>query len=158
MSKISLKVGVLVVHGDKLLLIKERHAKNKEYCWNIIKGTFNSKKDKDIFMTVHREALEEAGIKMSIKSFLDVMIKNREDHHTTVQLNLIANLVSKKFKLPSRKKQLKEDEDICEIKFFTKNELKKMGKGDFITERAFVATREWLKGKKSNISLLKFFQ
>ena len=158
MSKISLKVGILASHRGSLLLIKERHSEDKEYQWNIIKGTFDPEKDKDLFAAAHREALEEAGVKISIKSFLNVMIKNRADHHTTVQINLIANSNSKKFKLTSKIEQQKENEDICEIKFFTKNELGKLKKNDFITDRAFVATREWLKGKKSDITLIEFFK
>lgn len=156
MSNINLKVGVLASHKGSLLLIKEINSKDKKYYLNIIKGTFDSEKDKDLLATARREALEEAGVKISIKGFFNIMIKSKKDS-TTIQINLIANLANKNFKLTSASEQLKENEDICEVKFYTKNDLKKMKKGDFMNERAFIATREWLEGKKSDISRLKFF-
>jgi ADP-ribose pyrophosphatase YjhB (NUDIX family) len=156
MSNINLKVGVLASHKGSLLLIKEINSKDRKYYWNIIKGTFDLKKDIDLLATARREALEEAGVKISIKGFLGVMTKSKKDS-TTIQINLIATLANKNFKLASKSEQHKENEDICEVKFFTKNDLKKIKKGDFMNERAFVATREWLEGKKSDISRLKYF-
>ncbi|MBI2630811.1 NUDIX hydrolase [Candidatus Nomurabacteria bacterium] len=155
MSNINLKVGVLASHKGSLLLIKEINSKDKKYYWNIIKGTFDSEKDKDILATAHREAIEEAGVKISIEGFLNIITKSKKGG-ITIQINLIANLTSKKLKIASRGDQLKENEDIREVKFYTKKELRKMKKDDFMNERAFIAIRGWLNGKKNDISLLKF--
>ena len=156
MSNVDLKVGVLASHKGSLLLIKEINTEDNIHYWNIIKGTFNPKKDKNLLATAHREAIEEAGVKILIKGFLGVMTKSKKES-TTIQINLVADLINKKFNLASRDKQIEEGEDICDVKFFTKKELKKMKKNMFLNERAFTATREWLEGRKSNISILKFF-
>jgi len=70
--EIKIKVGVLVQKKNKLLLIKELDASRKQHYWNIIKGTFEPARDKNLFAAARRECLEEVGIKVNLKGVLNV--------------------------------------------------------------------------------------
>ncbi|MEK7566338.1 MAG: NUDIX hydrolase, partial [Patescibacteria group bacterium] len=69
----TIKVGVLVGNKNKLLLIKELNDSNGKYYWNIIKGTFEPKKDRDFLETAKRECKEETGVSVKIKYLQSIM-------------------------------------------------------------------------------------
>lgn len=73
-----------------------------------------------------------------------------------IQFNFIASLQKGIPKVPKKDHQKIRNEDISELKFFTKNELKKMKKQEFINKRAFLAVNEWLTNKKNNLKIFKF--
>lgn len=154
-----LKVGVLIENNGRLLLIKERNWKNGKYQWNIIKGTHNSLKDKNLIDTVMRESLEEANAIIKIESLQNI-IYLKKHNQPFIQLNFIAKLKHIK-KNPINKilKPKKHDdgrsEDIIEIKFFNKTELKKMKIGELIGERAYISIQNWLNNESFPIKALK---
>ena len=157
MSKIILKVGVLASYNERLLLIKELNPKSNKYYWNIVKGTFDPAKDRSILDTARREMEEEVGVKnLTISGLQGVMIKTRNDS-VSIQINLLAKLENDQTTLSSRKDQDQRGEDICETKFYTKDELKLVQSADLMNERTAVAIQEWLDGKESDMSILKFF-
>lgn len=152
---IKIKVGVLAENRNRLLLIKELNNSNGKYYWNIIKGTFEPNKDKDFFESAKRECKEEAGIKVKLTHLLSVMYLVKKNKYI-IQFNFIALAQKGIPKIPRINHQKMRNEDIVELKFFTKNELKKMKRQKFMNERAFLAVNEWLKNKKSDLKIFKF--
>mgnify|MGYP001389395894 CR=1 FL=1 len=59
-------------------------------------------------------------------------------------------------KLVKKESQKKLNEDIIELRFFTKKELKKLKKSDFMNKRSFFAVNEWLGGKRHNLDIFMF--
>lgn len=153
-NQIQIKIGVLIQKNKSLLLIKERKSSSKKYYWNIVKGTFEQKKDKNPLETVIRECKEEVGVPVKIKSLLNIIFLKRKSL-TTIQLNFIALFQKKSFKIPRTTDQRKRDEDIIEIRFFNEKDLKKIKKEDFINERAYLVMKDWIKGKRYSLELLK---
>lgn len=156
MNNAIVKVGVLIQKGHKLLLIKERGWADKKYHWNIVKGSFDPKKDVDLFGTAKREAREEAGASIRIKNLLNILCLNKPPG-VFIQFNFIADLIGSNVVIASKKKQksYNPDEDIVELRFFSKTELKKMSKKEFIGERAYLSVQAWLQGKKYPTKLLR---
>jgi ADP-ribose pyrophosphatase YjhB (NUDIX family) len=152
---IKIKVGILVENKNRLLLIKESNDPDDKYYWNIIKGSFEPDKDKDFFESAKRECEEEAGIKVKLTHLLNVMYLNKRDMYI-IQFNFIALIQKGVPKVAKINHQKMRNEDITELKFFTKSELKKMKKQEFINERAFLAVNEWLKNKRNNLKIFKF--
>jgi|AntAceMinimDraft_9_1070365.scaffolds.fasta_scaffold120873_2 ADP-ribose pyrophosphatase YjhB (NUDIX family) len=150
-----IKIGVLVEKNNKLLLIKELNSSNGKYYWNIIKGTFESTRDKDFFKTAKRECKEEAGIEIKLIRLINVIYLNKK-YRRVIQFNFIALIKKGIPRLLSKKQHKIKNEDIIEIKFFTKNEIKKIKKSEFIDIRAFLTVRDWLGDGKKGLEIFKF--
>jgi 8-oxo-dGTP pyrophosphatase MutT (NUDIX family) len=153
-NQTQIKIGVLIQKNKSLLLIKEKKNSSGKYYWNIIKGTFEPEKDKNPLETAIRECREETGVPVKIKSLLNIIFLKRK-LLTTIQLNFIAFPQKDSFKIPKAADQKKRGENIIEIKFFNKKDLKKIKKQDFINKRAYLAIKDWVKGKKYSLELLK---
>ena len=54
-GKTVVKVGVLIEHQNKLLLIKERCRRDQKYYWNIIKGTLEPDRVLVLTLLYHQE-------------------------------------------------------------------------------------------------------
>ena len=145
-----IKIGVLIENKNKLFLIKELNDSNGKYYWNIIKGTFEPEKDRDFLETAKRECKEEAGISVKINYLQSIMYLKRKD---TLQFNFGASIKKGIPKVPKDKEQKKRSENIMEIKFFNKKELRIMKEKDFMNERAFKAIENWIKGKRNKYCL-----
>lgn len=150
---IKIKIGILVENKGKLLLIKELNSKDGKYYWNIIKGTFEPEKDKDFFKTAKRECREEAGISVRVNYLQSIMYLRRKN---VIQFNFLALIQKGVPKILKIDDQKKENENIIELKFFNKKELKKIKKREFMNERAFMAVKNWLKGINNNLSMFSF--
>lgn len=153
-TKFRIKAAVLIEHKNKLLLIKELDAERKRFYWNTVKGTFNAKKDKTPMDTAIRECKEEAGVVVKIErldSVYFVTNKKRE----LIQFNFIAGLKSKKikpdFKIPRR---IEVNEEIREIRLFSKNELRKMKITHFINKRAYLLVKNWINARNNKTTHL----
>jgi hypothetical protein len=85
-----------------------------------------------------------------------IYLSDKNKNKYVIQFNFIASIIKGLPKLAKKAAQKKLNEDIIELKFFTKNELKKIKKSNFMNERSFLAVKEWLKGKKYNLSVLMF--
>ena len=153
---IIIKAGVLIVKHSKLLLIKERRGRDGKYCWNIVKGTFEPEKDRDFVETATREAKEEANASITIKNLLHVLyLKERE--RIFIQFNFVADLVGTRFAVSPKEKQrtYRKDEDIIDVRLFSKRDLKNMKRAEFMGARAYRAIQDWLKGERHELGLLK---
>jgi len=155
MKKDTIKIGVLVEKNNELLLIKELNNSNGKYYWNIIKGTFEPVKDKDFFKTAERECKEEAGIKIKLTRLINIIYLNKKDRRV-IQFNFRALIKKGIPRLLSENQNKIKDEDIIEIKFFSKEELKKIKKSEFINIRAFLTVRDWLKNGEKDLKIFKF--
>ncbi|MCR4275147.1 MAG: NUDIX hydrolase [Candidatus Wolfebacteria bacterium] len=148
-----IKIGVLVENKGKLLLIKELNDHNGKYYWNIIKGTFESEKDRDFLETAKRECKEEAGISVKIKYLQSIMYIHKKN---TLQFNFGASIDKGIPKISKFSDQKKRKENIIEVKFFNKKELRIMKEKDFMNKRAFLATKNWVNGKRNDLGILNF--
>ncbi len=152
--KIAVKVGVLIEHHNKLLLIKEKSRRRRKYYWNIVKGTLEPDRDKNLIEAAKREAREEANARIKITNLLNVLYlyKNQTLY---IQFNFIARLIGSRFGISKPADQKKYNEDIIQVKLFTKNELKKMKKKEFINKRAYQCIQDWLDKIKYPVGIIK---
>lgn len=152
---VKLKAGVIVRHRGKILLIRERDNRTHQYRWNIIKGTFEPGKDASIIETAIREAREEAGAKIKPKYFLSTYYLLDGDN-SLMMFTFIADLVDQKIGvLPQEIQSRYGTDNIIEARFFTRKELSKLKPGDFIGMRGYLAIRDYLKGIKFPLSIVK---
>ena len=156
MNNAIVKVGILIQKGRELLLIKERGWADKKYHWNIVKGSFDPKKDADLFETAEREAKEEAGASIRIKNLLNILYLKKLSG-VFMQFNFVVDLVGSNVTIANKKKQRSYslNEDIIELRFFSKTELEKMKKKEFIGERAYLSVQAWLREKNYPTKLLR---
>ena len=71
-----------------------------------------------------------------------------------IQINFVAKVKNRKFRLTNREEQRRRDEDIIEVKLFDKKTLRKMKRKDFINDRAYITIQDWLTGSKGLFKLL----
>lgn len=161
MFDIQIKVGALVENEGKLFLISEkgqstRQRRTKEkYLFNIVKGTFDPKLDKNLLATVVRECQEEINIKVKVEKLLH-FIYLRENKKIRLQFNFLCKVVGKnKPKISPQAKQKIYQEHINDCKLFSKAELKKLKQKDFIDKRAYLAVSDYLLGKSLSLNVLR---
>ena len=149
MTKVTIKTSALIIQNNKILLIKELNDHNKKYCWNLIKGTFDGEKDRAIKNTIQRECIEEINAKIKIKKLLNT-VYYRDQNNIRVLFNFLCSLENKNVFLNNQKIQKSYKENIKEIKFFTKNEIKKIKRKDFMNEAIYISIQNFIKkqGKK----------
>ena len=150
------KVGVLIEHRNKLLLIKEKSWQDTEHRWNFVKGTVEPKLDRTLMAAAKREAREEANARIRITHVLNVLSLYK--HNTLfIQCNFIARLVGSHFGVSPLKEQkrYRPDEEIINVALFTKQQLYKMKRSEFISERTYQSIQDWLAGKRYPLSLIK---
>jgi|GEM_PF-940814 len=156
-TTIKIKIGILVEYREKLLLIKELNTKDGKYYWNIIKGTFEPDKDNNFLESAIRECKEEAGIEVKVTDLLNIMyLAEKARDKYIIQFNLVAFIKKGVPKLTKKDEQQKRNEDIIELKFFSRNGLKKIKKNDFMNERTYLAVNDWLNNIRGDIKLFKF--
>lgn len=154
-----IKIGALIEKNGKLLLIKEKGWQDTQYHWNIIKGTFEPRRDKDLFQAVLREAREEANASITIKGLLNILYLKKH-HRSLIQFNFVADLVGSHYKVSRREDQKKyrRDEEVTDVKLFTKKDLKRMKRREFIGERTYYAIQQWLRGKRYPARIVQTLQ
>jgi len=145
-----IKIGVLAIERNKLLLIKELNSSDGKYYWNIIKGIFEPTKDKDFFEAAKRESREEAGIEIKLVNLINIVYLRKRDRKI-IQFNFKALIKKSTPKLSIKNQYKVKNEDIMKVKFFTKKELKKMKKQEFINIRTFLTIRDWIENKNKNL-------
>ncbi len=152
-KEIIVKVGVLVEYRGKLLLIKEISPLDGQYRWNIIKGTYEPGRDVSMLKAAERESMEEAGVSIKSIQFLNV-IELEKERKTILQFNFLAKSATDRVRLAENRSQKKRNEDIVEARFFDKKEVRKMNWRDFLNQRAYQATRDWLSREKEPFRLI----
>jgi len=148
-----IKVGVIVVGGDgRVLLIKEKLAKNPTPLWNIIKGSHDS--GETIFDTAIRECKEEASLDVTLAHSLGVYVSEEADKRR-VQFNFLARADSVNAKPALIAEQELRGESVLEVRWFTKEELLKMHPEEFISLRAYELLHDWIDGKEFPLEVFK---
>lgn len=136
-----IKVSAQVEKEGKLLLIKEKTPSSDGYKWNVIKGTFEPLEDESLEGAIAREVKEEAGINdFNIVGITKSFVVKKQDE-TIVQINYY---VTTDDVIDIHNIKMEDDEDIIELRLFSKDELLKMKKDDFLTDRAFILINDWL--------------
>jgi len=150
------KVGVLIEHRNKLLLIKEKSWQDAACHWNFIKGTVEPKLDRTLMAAAKREAREEANARIRITHVLNVLSLYK-NNTLFIQCNFIARLIGSHFGVSPLKerKRYRPGEEIIEVALFTKQQLYKMKRSQFISERTYQSIQDWLVGKRHPLSLIK---
>jgi len=150
-----IKIGVIITNKEnKILLIKEKLEDKPTPLWNIIKGTYGDNGEETVFEAAIRECQEEAGVKVNLTSLLCCYIAERPGK-TRIQFNFLAKIIDGKPSLTDKKEQKLRDEDISELKWFNKEDLIKMNPDEFISERAYTAVRNWVKGKSYSLDAVR---
>lgn len=153
--EIKLKAGVVVCYRGRVLLIRELNRNTNCYKWNIIKGMFEPGKDASILETAVREAKEEANAKIKLKYFLSTYYL-LDKNNSIMMFTFIADLLDPHIKALPKEVQAKYGEDdVIEVKFFTKQELLKLKPEDFIGTRGYLAIQDYLKGIRFPLSIIQ---
>lgn len=151
----TLKVGVIARYRGRVLLIRERNNRTRRYAWNIIKGTFEPDKDDSIFDTTIREAKEEANAKIKLKYFLATyyLLDGRD---ALMMFTFVADLLDPRVQVSPQKLQAQYGNDnVIEVRLFTEQQLSRLKPKDFIGMRGYLATRDYLKGVKFPLNIIK---
>jgi len=150
------KIGVLIEHRGKLLLIKEKTWQDAGYYWNFVKGTVEPERDRTLMAAVARETREETNARVHITHVLNVLLLYK-NNTLFIQYNFIARLIGTRFYVSPLKEQKRynTNEEIVDIALFTKKQLHKMKRNEFIGERTYQSIQDWLAGKKYSLDLIK---
>jgi len=147
MTNTKIKVTLLISKNNSILLIKEWSDNKSGYYWNIIKGSYGDKTGETILECAKREAKEEAGINVEVSGFISCYV-----FHKAGKLNIQYNFLGKPLSnsnalMPPKEEQNTRDEDIQEIRWFSREELSKLKSECFISNRAYLVVRSWLGDK-----------
>lgn len=148
-----IKIGILIEDNDKLLLIKEQNDDRRPR-WNIVKGTFDEEQDKDIFEAAKRECMEEVNVEAELKNLLNVLMIRKESGNV-VQFNMIASITKGVPSLSNKDFQKSLNEHISEVRFFTKEELRKIKLEEYMSSRIYTAVQDWLSGKRYDLGIVQ---
>jgi len=153
---IKIKVDVLIMDGEKILLIKERGQKQDKYRWNIIKGTYGDIPREDIFETAIRECKEEVSVDIKVLYALGVYIP-RNNNKIRIHFGFVGRIIQGVPVLAGKKEQKYRNEDIIEAKWFSKQELKMMKKNEFLNKESFFIIQDWINGVQYPLSIFRKF-
>jgi 8-oxo-dGTP pyrophosphatase MutT (NUDIX family) len=144
--KINIKTCAVVEQGGRVLLIKEWSNKRNGYFWNLIKGTFDKEENESLTDCAIREAQEEAGLEIEIDDLISCYCYS--DKVVGLQFNFLAHPKDgSKIKLIDKSEQEERDEDIIELKWFTKKDLFVIKPEEFISRRISNVLRDWKNNK-----------
>lgn len=150
-----IKIGVIITNKEnKILLIKEKLEDKPIPLWNIIKGTYGDNGEETIFEAAIRECQEEAGVKVNLTNLLGCYIAQRPGK-TRIQFNFLAEIIEGEPSLANKKEQKSRDEDISELRWFSKEDITKMNPDEFISKRTYTAVRDWIEGKSYSLDSLR---
>lgn len=147
------KIAVVLVDTGRLLLIKEWSNKKKGYYWNLIKGTYGDHEGETLEICAKREALEEAGVNIEIDCLISCYLAMGND--VGIQFNFLAHPKDKNaVSIVDKEEQKLRGEDITELKWFTKEELSKMDKDQFINNRISMVINDYLKNERYSFDVI----
>ena len=141
------KIKVAVVITDKkgrILLIKEKLEKKPSALWNVVKGTYDG--GETIFEAAKRECMEEASLKVELTHSLGVYVSEKSGE-LRVQFNFLAKTDNIKATIASQNEQKMRNEDIEEVRWFTKEEIEKMDAEQFVSTRTLKLLQGFLLGE-----------
>ena len=150
-----IKVGIIITDNqNKILLIKEKINKKPIPLWNIIKGTYGDTGQETIFETAMRECSEEANVKVALTGSLGCYIAQKNKTISTI-ITFTAKIKEGVPYLAKKNEQLLRDENISELKWFSKKEIIEMKNKEFISNRIFIIIQNWIKGKYYPLNIVK---
>lgn len=154
---IRIKISVVIINEkNEVLLLKEKVKKNDRPLWNIVKGTYGDNGNETILDAAKRECREEASVEVDLIGTTGCYATGNSDD-LKIQFNFIGKISGGQAKIASQEKQQSRDEDIREIRWITKDELRLIPKEEFISEKIFVMISDWLNGDNYPLSILKQF-
>jgi len=130
----TIKVTALVSRKQRVLLIKEWSKKRRGFFWNVIKGTYDGKKDNNLIDTAIREAWEEASLQVLPVGLLSIFLLKRGGD-TIIQFNLCCSIKGQHE--PKLRKKYEKDEGIIELSWFTKKDFQKLKPRSLISKRTY---------------------
>lgn len=149
----TIKVTALVSRKKRVLLIKEWSKKRRGYFWNVIKGTYDGKKDHGLVATAVREAQEEACLQVLPIGLLSVFLLKRGEN-MIIQFNLCCSIRGKHE--PKIRKKYEPDDDIVELCWFTKKDFQKLKPHTLFSKRTRDILVDYFGNKKlTSLALLK---
>ncbi|MFW6046552.1 MAG: NUDIX hydrolase [Candidatus Woesearchaeota archaeon] len=152
--KNKIKTGVIITDDkNRVLLIKEKIKKNDKALWNIIKGSYGDRRE-NIFKASQRECLEEIGVNIEIEGFQGCYVAQK-DTTNYVMLIFNARITKGEPRPKTPEEQRDKNEDIKELKWFTKKEVSRIKKNDFISNRIHFIMKDWLKNNKTPLNSIK---
>lgn len=153
----NIKISVIIVNEkNEVLLLKEKVKKNDRSLWNIVKGTYGDNGNETILEAAKRECMEEVSVAVDLVGATGCYVTGQQDD-LKIQFNFIGRISSGEPKIAGKKEQESRDEDIREIKWFSKDQLSRISKEDFISEKIFAMISDWLNGEDYSLSFLKQF-
>lgn len=152
--KIITKVCTVIEKDNKILLIKEWSNKKNGYFLNLIKGTYGDVPNESLSECAEREAKEEACIDIEIERLMSYYVYSADDE-VKMQFNFLAHpKQGGNFNIPSKKEQKSHNEDIIEIMWVDKNEVLKIPKKDFVSDKIFMVIEDRNKEKSYDYQVL----
>lgn len=142
----------MVGDDGRALLIKEKLSKKPVPLWNTIKGSHDS--GETIFEAAIRECKEEASLDVELTCSLGVYVSEKEGK-TRAQFNFLAYAKDTSARLASVEEQESRDENIQELRWFTKEEILKMNPEEFISERTYELLHDWISRKEFPLEVCK---
>ena len=126
-----LKVSVIIEHGGKLLLIKEKFTTGTKPGWNLCGGGWEEK-DADITATAVREAREESGLDVTVEGLYRVaLVKLTKDH--SLRFFFVCRAENDNVKLLPKEEQEKLNEDIIGYQWFSPKEVASLPDNEFVS-------------------------
>jgi len=150
------KIGVVISNntGDQIVLIKEKTEKHDKPLWNVIKGSYGDNGDENIFEAAQRECREEASVKVELVNALGAYI-SKDENRMRIQFNFLAKVIEGEPKIAPVDEQQPRDENIQEIKWFSREEISNLNQEEFISNRIYELVQDWLSGKKYPLEVYK---
>lgn len=151
---IKIKICVLIIDkNDKVLLIREKIKKKDGPLWNVVKGTYDNKKE-SIFEAAVRECQEETSTKVELTNVLGIYTFKKEPQ-IRIQFNFLAKIKNGIPKVPRIEKQEIRNEAISEVKWFGKDKLSEMSPDEFVSMRTYKLLQDWMSGNKYSLEIYK---
>jgi 8-oxo-dGTP pyrophosphatase MutT (NUDIX family) len=149
--KITVKVAAVIVNKkDEVLLIKERYEAGDRPKWNLIKGTFDSNNE-TLEDCVVREIKEEVGLKAKNPVLKEIFHYGNLNNHRILFVFFVNKFIGK-VALDLKEKQNSREENISDFKWFSKKEISKMHKEEFMSPYVYLSLKNYKNNSKINIT------
>ena len=153
----TLKVSVIIEHGGKLLLIKERFKTGTKPGWNLCGGGWEEK-DKDILATAIREAREESGLDIKVTGLYKIALVKLANGHA-LRFFFVCRAPNTDVQLLPKEEQEKIGEDIIGFQWFSPEEIASLADNEFVSTTVARIVKEYVQEPKSSpAEQVKYFK
>ncbi len=134
---IKIKVlGLVLDDENNILLIKEMVKRKDVPLLNAIRGTYDNASETPSAAVI-RECIEEANAEVEIIDILPYHFANYGDRKIRIYLPFVCKLKNKNIKISNNDYQDKLNEQITEVKLFSKEEFLSLNETDFVEPIVF---------------------